>query len=103
MLVQSEPEVESQGCSEVDDGGQVGEVRALRDQGCHRRSECRKLKAEQAAMARSTPSSSTSAADGELTAKKRKRDIAALEKQLAELKQECRTVKALRMLSLISR
>ena len=54
----------------------------------HRRSECRKLKAEQAAMARSTPSSSTSAADGELTAKKRKRDIAALEKQLAELKLE---------------
>ena len=54
----------------------------------HRRSECRKLKAEQAAMARSTPSSLTSAADGELTAKKRKRDIAALEKQLAELKLE---------------
>ena len=55
----------------------------------HKRSECRKLKAEQAAMARSTPSSSTSApADGELTAKKRKRDIAALEKQLAELKLE---------------
>ena len=55
----------------------------------HRRSECRKLKAEQAAMARSTPSSSTFApADGELTAKKRKRDIAALEKQLAELKLE---------------
>ena len=39
-------------------------------------------------MARSTPSSLTSAADGELTAKKRKRDIAALEKQLAELKLE---------------
>ena len=40
-------------------------------------------------MARSTPSSSTSSpADGELTAKKRKRDIAALEKQLAELKLE---------------
>ena len=54
----------------------------------HKRSECRKLKAEQLAMARSTPSSSTSAADGELTAKKRKRDIAALEKQLAELKLE---------------
>ena len=52
----------------------------------HKRSECRKIKAEQLAMARSTPSSSTSAADGELTAKKRKRDIAALEKQLAELK-----------------
>ena len=33
VLVQSEPEVESQGCSEVDYGGQVGEVRALRDQG----------------------------------------------------------------------
>ena len=54
----------------------------------HRRSECRKLKAEQAAMAKSTPSSSTSAADGEQTAKRRKRDIAALEKQLAELKLE---------------
>ena len=49
----------------------------------HKRSECRKLKAEQLAMTRSTPSSSTSAADGELTAKKRKRGIAALEKQLA--------------------
>ena len=54
----------------------------------HKRSECRKLKAEQLAMSRSTPSSSTSAAYGELTAKKRKRDIAALEKQLAELKLE---------------
>ena len=36
-------------------------------------------------MAKSTPLSSTSVADGELTAKKRKRDIAALEKQLAEV------------------
>ena len=55
----------------------------------HKRSECCKVKAEQAAMARSTSSTSTSAlADDELTAKKRKRDISALEKQLAELKLE---------------
>ena len=50
----------------------------------HRRSECRELKAGQA-TARSMSSSSTPALpDGGSPAKMRKRDIAALEKQLVE-------------------
>ena len=52
----------------------------------HRRPECYKLKAEPAA--RSTSSSTTPLTVGDSMVKKRKRDIVALERQLAEVKLE---------------
>ena len=52
----------------------------------HRRSECYKLKAEQPARSTSLPT--TPLTEGDLVDKKKKRYIAALERQLAELKLE---------------
>ena len=50
----------------------------------HKRSECYKLKAKQAAKSTSSPTTP----EGDPMAKKRERDTAALERQLAELKLE---------------